>query len=184
MDFVDQTLNKLSELIQQGRFIELESDGLEIKPVPAVGGEWKELHKSINAFLNTRGGIIILGVKEEGTGPKRRYALSGWKGHAEPKLKEFANLFTDRNGAAQDLSDCFPPPRFRDIPGGRVAVIYVDELAADRKFVFYEGTARKRSLTGDHKLSDAEIESQEEFKESAVHARELQPMPGTTPSPP
>ena len=104
MKVVDQILNKLAELIHQGRFVELETEGLEIKPVPAEGGEWKERHKSINAFLNARGGIVIFGVKEDGTGPTRRYVFSGWKEHAEPNLKEIAKLFTDRKGVVQDLS--------------------------------------------------------------------------------
>lgn len=182
MKVVDQILNKLAELIQQGRFVDLETEGLEIKPVPADGGDWKERYKSINAFLNTRGGIVILGVKEEGTGPARRYVLSGWKEHAEPNLKEIPRLFTDRKGAVQDLSDCFPPMELRDLAGGRVAVLYVDELAADRRFVFYKGEAYKRILTGDHRISAADIDAQEEFKEEAVHARELQPVEGLTPA--
>ncbi len=180
MKFVDRILDKLAELIQRGRFEELETEGLEIKPVPAEGGEWKERHKSINAFLNTRGGIVILGVKEDGAGPNRRYVVTGWREHAEPNLKEIPKLFTDRKGAVQDLSDCFPPMEIRDVLGHRVAVLYVDELASDRKFVFYRGTAYKRILTGDHKISDADVESQEEFKEEAVHARELQPVLGLT----
>lgn len=180
MKRIDQILGELSELIRQGRFVELETDALEIKPVPADGGEWRELHKSVNAFLNTRGGIIILGVKEEGTGPARRYVFNGWKEHAEPKLKELSRLFTDRKGTVQDLSDCFPPMELRDFAGGRVALLYVDELAADRKFVFLNGAAYKRILTGDHKIGEAEIEAQEGFKEEAAHARELQSMPGLT----
>ena len=178
MKIVDQILSKLADLIQQGRFVELETDGLEIKPVPADGGEWRECHKSVNAFLNARGGIVILGVKEEGTGPERRYVFSGWKEHAEPNLKEIPKLFTDRKGTPQDLSDCFPPPELHEFLGGRVAVLYVDELAADRKFVFYKGTAYKRVLTGDHKIADTEVDAQEEFKEEAVHARELQSVAG------
>lgn len=180
MKVVDQTLNKLAELIQQGRFVELETEGIEIKPVPADGGEWKECHKSVNAFLNTRGGIVILGIKEEGTGPARRYVVSEWKDHAEPNLKELPKLFTDRKGVKLDLSDRFPPMEIRTLLGKRVAVLYVDELAADRKFVFLHGTAHKRILTGDHKITDREIESQEEFREEAAHAKELQPVPGMT----
>ena len=177
---IDQILLKLADLIQQGRFGELETEWLEIKPVPVEGGEWKERHKSVNAFLNTRGGILILGVKEEGTGPARRYVLSGWKDHAEPNLKEFPRLFTDRKGVKQDLNDCFPPMELRTLLGERIAIVYVDELAADRKFVFLNGTAYKRILTGDHKVTDRDVEAQEEFKEEAAHAKELQPVPEMT----
>lgn len=178
MKIVDQTLVKLADLIQQGRFVDLETEGLEIKPVPAANTEWTECHKSVNAFLNTRGGIIILGIKEEGTGAARRYVVSGWKEHAEPNLKELAGLYTDRKGVKQDLVDCFPQMEILPFLGERVAVIYVDELAADRKFVFLKGNAYKRILTGDHKITEREVEAQEEFKEEAAYAKELQPVPG------
>jgi hypothetical protein len=46
--------------------------------------------------------------------------------------------------------------------------------------VFYKGTAYRRILTGDHKINEAEVEAQEEFKEEAVHALELQLVPGLT----
>lgn len=177
---IDHILSKLADLIQQGRFEEMETEGLEIKPVPAEGGEWKERHKSVNAFLNTRGGMLILGINEEGAGHARRYVLTGWKDHAEPKLKELARLFTDRKGVKQDLADCFPPMELRTLLGQRVAVVYVDELAADRKFVFLAGMAYKRILTGNHKITDREVEAQEEFKEEAAHAKELQPVSGMT----
>jgi ATP-dependent DNA helicase RecG len=180
MNIVDQILNQLADLIQQGRFKELETEGLEIKPVPAEGSEWKERHKSVNAFLNTRGGIMILGVKEEGTGVARRYVISEWKDHAEPNLKELPRLFTDRKGVKLDLGECFPPMEIRTLLGRRVAVVYVDELAADRKFVFLNGTAYRRILTGDHKITDREVEMQEEFKEEAAHAKELQPVADMT----
>ncbi len=177
MKIIDELLTKLADLIQQGRFVELETEGLEIKPVPIDGGEWKERHKSVNAFLNTRGGILVLGVKEEGTGAARRYVLSGWKEHAEPNLKEFQRIYTDRKGVKLDLGDCFPQMEIRTLLGERVALVYVDELAADRKFVFLNGTAYKRILTGDHKITEREVEMQEEFKEEAAHAKELQVVP-------
>lgn len=181
MTTVDRILAKLAELIQHDRFEELETEGLEIKPVPAVGTEWHERFKSVNAFLNTRGGIVILGIKEVGAGKSRRYVLTGWQSHAEPKLKEFAKAFSNRQGTPIDLSDCFPPMELRDLLNGRVAILYVDELASDRKFVFYNGTAYKRLLTGDHRISDTEVGAQEEFKEEALNARELQPVVGVRP---
>ncbi|HRW64927.1 MAG TPA: hypothetical protein P5032_04140 [Candidatus Competibacter sp.] len=177
---VDRTLVKLAELIRQGRFEELESDTLEIKPVPADGGQWRERYKSVNAFLNTRGGILILGVKEEGQGERRRYVFTGYQEHAEPKLKELSGLFTNRAGHPLDLNDCFPPMELKAFFDGRLAVVYVDELAADRKYCFYQREAYRRILTGDHKIKEAEIEAQEEFKEEALHARELKIVPGAT----
>lgn len=177
---VEKTLNRLAELIGQGRFEELETDTLEIKAVPADAVGWREPHKTACAFLNTRGGILILGIKEEGTGPARKYMFTGWRPHAEPNLKEFRNQFTERDGTALELSDAFPPPMVEDFMEGRVAVMLVDELPADRKFVFYRGEAYRRILTGDHRISESDIDRQEEFREEALHARELQPVPGVT----
>ena len=175
---IDETLAKLAELIQQERFSELETEGLEFKPVPATGGDWLERHKTVNAFLNTRGGILILGVKEDGTGKDRRYVVSGWKDYAEENLKNFPRIFTDRKGVKQDLSEQFPTMELRTLLGQRIAVVYVDELAADRKFVFLNGTAYRRILTGDHKVTERDVEAQEEFKEEAAQAKELQSVPG------
>jgi predicted HTH transcriptional regulator len=175
--FVDPLLRKLGEMIAQGRFENLESDTVEIKPVPFDGGSWDERYKSVNAFLNTRGGILILGIAEERQGTEKRYVFRDYQEHAEPKLRELAKQYTDRAGAKLDLSDCFPPFELKSFLNGRVAIVYVDELAADKKFCFYKRYAYKRVVTGDCKFSDAEIERQEEFKDEAVNARELQPVP-------
>ncbi len=178
-DLVDNVLAKLAVLIAEDRFENLETDGLEIKPVPAATGDWRERHVSINAFLNTRGGILLLGFKEEGRGARRRWAFTGYREEAENKLKEFPRLFEDRKGTKLDLGAAFPPPQIRDFQGGRVAVIYVDELPADQKYVFYRRGSWKRLLTGDHRLTEAEIERQEEYREESWHVRELRPVPGT-----
>lgn len=181
-DLVDGVLAKLAVLISENRYEALETDGLEIKPVPPDSGSWRERHKSVNAFLNTRGGILLLGFREEGQGLQKRWVFTGYREEAEAKLKELAGLFTSKKGAALDLREAFPPMELREFPGGRVAVVYVDELPADQKYVFYRGEAWKRVLTGDHKLNEAEIESQEEYRQELWHARELQPVPDATPA--
>lgn len=180
MQDLSQILQKLQNLILRNHFEEMETESLEIKPVPATGGEWQEMHKSINAFLNTRGGVLILGIREEGAGTSRRYVFQGWKDHAEPNLKQIPTLFTDHKGVTQHLADSFPGMQLVPFMEGKLAIIHVDELAADRRFVFLKGQAYKRILTGDHKIAPAEIEAQEAFKEEAIHARELQPVPGMT----
>lgn len=178
LEVLEKTLSKLADLIEQNRFESLETDTLEIKPVPPDGASWKERYKSACAFLNTRGGIIILGVKEEGTGPQARYRFTGWQPHAEPNLKEFAKRFTDHRLTPLDLSEAFPPPMIRDFLNGQVGILLVDELPADRKFVFYEGVGYRRIGTGDNKIPPDEIERQEEFRIEAINARELQLIEG------
>lgn len=177
---IDRVLAQLADLIAHDRFEHLETDTLEIKPVPSEGNKWKEIHKSVNAFLNTRGGILILGIKEICKGSDHRYVMTGYHEHAENKLKELPGIFTNRNGQPLKLAECFPLEEVRPFLDGRVAIIYVDELAADQKYCFYKGEAYCRKLTGDHKLTEDEIERQDELKEEADHARELQIVPGAT----
>lgn len=174
-------LERLEHLISRNEWEQLESDQIEIKPVPATGGEWTNIHQSVNAFLNTRGGIVILGIKEEER-PVKRYCLTGYRPDAEPNLKNIESAFSDRNGHSIDVSDCLQGKELREFMSGRVAVLYVDELAADRKFAFYKGVAFKRSLTGDHRLKDVEIAAQEEYREDVLQARELTPVKGAGPN--
>ncbi len=178
MTEIDRILDRLAKLTGEGRFEPLETDTIEIKPVPPTGGEWNERKKSVNAFLNSRGGVLILGIKEEGTGASKRYVLTGWRESEEENVRRFAASFTDFRGNELNLSDCFPPPMIKVIRDRHVALVFVDGLADDRKFAFYDGVAYKRHLTGDVKISKVEIEDQEEYREQAVSARELQPVAG------
>lgn len=175
-DRVEKTLSRLEVLIAEDRHESLETDDLEIKPVPADGTSWRECHKSVNAFLNTRGGILLLGFREELAGPQKRWVFTGYRPDAEPKLKEFPTLFQDRRGHPLKLEDAFPPMQLRPFGDGHVAVVYVEELPTDQKYAFLKGEAWKRVLTGDHKLKEAEIESQEEYRQELWHARELNPV--------
>ncbi len=182
MDYVDQILAQLAELITKGKFVDLETDGLEIKPVPPNGGDWKERYKSVNAFLNTRGGILLLGVKEELVAGVKRYVFTGWKEHAESQIANLQNAFRDIDGNPLQLTDCFRKIQLKEFQDGRVAIIYVDELVADRKYAFFDGVAYKRVLTGDHKITQTEIESQEELKREAINNRELHEIHGLSES--
>lgn len=176
---ITDLLTRLDKLVRDGGFEELETDSVEIKPVPAAGTEWKEIQKTANAFLNTRGGIILLGVKDE-KGPPRRFTFAGYRPDAEPQLKELGKKFTTKDGTPLDVSDHVARIELHPFQGGSVAVVYVDELRADRKFVFFEGHAYRRLLTGDHRVSLAQIEEQEEFRQEAQAARELELVEDTT----
>jgi len=180
-NFLEKKLGQLAELVRQQSFEELETDMLEIKPVPPDRGSWDKLHESVCAFLNTRGGVLVLGVKEvaERNSP-RRYVFTGWTPNNEQNVRQIADHFTDYHGKPVQIEEALPPPQILDFLEGQIAVLFVNELSAERKFVFYRGKARKRLLTGDAEVSPGEIERQEEFKQESIHARELQLVPSTT----
>jgi len=179
-DFIDKILDQISVLIQERRFLELETEALEIKPVPPTGAKWKEISKSACAFLNTRGGIILLGIKESGKGEDRRYEHSGYDQNAEPRLKQLYADFRDQNGQPLSIYPTIPRMEIREALGGRIAIIYIEELPADLKYAFFEGAAYRRELTGDHRIKEADLDRQNEYKEEAWHIRELQPIEGLT----
>lgn len=179
-DPINKVLARLADLVRQGLFEQLETDTLEIKPVPHDAQSWKEIHKSVCSFLNTRGGLILLGIKETQTSGKNIYQFSGWQAQAEPKVKDIPHLFQDRKRHKLDLSDYIDAPRILDFPGGQIAILSVSELPADRKFVFYEDHAYKRILTGDHRIPVPEIERQEEYQEESLQSRELRVVDGLT----
>ena len=70
MDSLEEILNRLAICIRNRAYESLETDWLEIKPVPSTGHAWDSIRDSIGAFLNTRGGVVILGIKDE-QDPKR-----------------------------------------------------------------------------------------------------------------
>jgi predicted HTH transcriptional regulator len=182
MKAIDATLERLERALETGGYEPVETHLVELKSVPANGTEWREIKKSVNAFLNTRGGMLILGISEVQTPNKpsgKTLHFTGYKEDAEPQLKELASSFSDKTGRRLSLSKYFPNPQIRDFRGGRLGILFVDELPADEKYCFLDGTSYKRLLTGDHKHSEEELCAQEEYKQEAFLHRELLPVQGT-----
>ncbi len=176
MDELDLLLSRLATLIAQARFEELESDTIEFKPCPSNAQDWTEIYRSVNAFLNTRGGLLVLGIKEVGQGVERKYVFSGYKPDAEQKLKELRNTYTDTENRAVDYTEYLIPPEVRSFLDGRIAIVRVDELPAQKKFSLFKGLAYKRLLTGDHVIKQAELDRYAEFLEETAQAKELTPL--------
>jgi predicted HTH transcriptional regulator len=177
MKAVDKILATIQESIETGVFLDVETDKVEIKDLSS-GDNWKELYKSVCAFLNTEGGIIIVGINEK----EKKYRLTGVDPLInEAKLKAICTAFKDFKGQETDLAEYFPPMEIKDFPTiqsspikhHRVCVIYVEKLPEDKKFAFYEGVAYRRNITGDHRIKKEDIEAQEERKIDLAYAKEL-----------
>lgn len=175
MNPIDKILVKLKNCLEKNTYESIETDKIELKDL-SKGNDWKELHKSVCAFLNTRGGTIIIGIHENSN--KTKYKLSGFNTANEDKLKEMPNLFTDDSGMKIDLSEYVRTDLFeiRDFLNSQVCILYIEKLPEDKKYILFNGSAFERKLTGDHKISKAEIEKQKELRTEIELARELQPV--------
>lgn len=176
---VDKILLQVQDCIEKGVFKELETDKIELKDLSS-GDDWKELHKTICAFLNTNGGIIIIGIKENNT--KTAYSFTGFNSNNEAKLKELPKSFTSDNGQVVDLTEYVRPDLFEihDFMSSRVCVLYIEKLPEDKKYVMYNGVAYERKLTGDHKISKPEVDKQKELRAELELARELRSVDNTS----
>ncbi|HRK26205.1 MAG TPA: putative DNA binding domain-containing protein, partial [Chitinophagales bacterium] len=176
---IDKILLALEEQITTGTYISAETDKIELKDLSG-GSNWKELHKTVCAFLNTKGGIIIVGVKEDQK--QQRYTFTGYNANNESKIKELCKLFTDDKGTKIDLSEYIRPDLIEVKPflSGQICLIFIEKLPDELKYVFLNGEAWERRITGDHKIPDEKVERQKQLKDELKQATELDFVPNAT----
>lgn len=121
--------------------------------------------------------MIIIGVHQ--SEKDRRYSFKGYNPQIESALKGLSKQFKNQQGMPLDLALAFPAPEIRDFMHGKICVVYVEKLDEELKYVFYKGEAYKRKITGDHKLTTAEIEAQNELKADLENVRELKVVDAT-----
>lgn len=176
---IDKILLALEAQITTGTYVSAETDKIELKDLSG-GSNWKELHKTVCAFLNTKGGIIIVGVKEDQK--QQRYTFTGYNANNESKIKELCKLFTDDKGTKIDLSEYIRPDLIEVKPflSGQICLIFIEKLPDELKYVFLNGEAWERRITGDHKIPDEKVERQKQLKDELKQATELDFVPNAT----
>jgi len=181
MRTIDKILASIEQYIQNRDYFPIETDKLELKDLSG-GEDWKELYKTICAFLNTKGGIIIIGIREDTKNKCFKFTGFTLTQSIEEKIKDFSTKFTDKDGNKLDLSDFINNNlvEIRPFLEGNVCLVFVEKLSEDKKFAFYKGLAYERQLTGDHIIKDEKIQKQEELVEELRNAVELEVVPGVT----
>lgn len=173
--YVEKILLKIAKCIQDDTYEDVETERLELKDL-STSDNWAELYKTVCAFLNTNGGIVVIGIKDknnEKDKTKRRYKFTGFNADHEPKLKEISKKFTNSDGHFLKIDVQFPTPELREFQTGQIAVIYVEKLPDDQKFVYYDKHAYRRNFTGDQIITNAEIEAHQETQQELVNVQEL-----------
>lgn len=173
-----QILKQLADCVLENRYQSLETNWLEVKAVPPTGAQWDQVSVSVMSFLNSNGGTIILGIKEEQK-PHRRFVHSGYDESQSGPLSNLLRSFTDKTGNLLDLRE-YIALHIEPFLQGQVAMISVNPLPDDKKFAFYKHEARERVLDGDKLIPKERIEEQEERKRELEYARELKVVPEAT----
>ena len=173
MKEIEKILNRLEDCIQGNYYAPIETEVVELKPTPPSLNKAKEMLKSICAFMNTNGGILILGIEDNNNVTPKNYKLKGYNEDFENALKLIGKQFTDKDGKSIDVSESIISYNVKNFLKERVCIIYIDKLPDDQKYIFFDNTAYKRVLTGDEKIDSNSIARQEEFKDEIRNAREL-----------
>ena len=140
MDLIDKNLNILADCIKNNRYKEVETERFELKNLS--GGWGDDWYKSVCAFLNTNGGVVVIGIEDKNNAKPPYYKFTGYNNSDanEKHLKsELPKKFTNRDGTPLNLSSYISRFEIRDFQEGKVAVVYIEELADDEKYVYYNG---------------------------------------------
>ena len=182
MSKLDDILLKLKNCLENHTYEPIESQSIEIKDLSS-GGKWTELYKSACAFLNTQGGIIIVGIHENLKQPKQ-YKLTGYDDGNENNLIRLAQQFSDSqdNTTETNLLDLgeFFHWEIHDFLDKRICIIDIRALPEDQKYICWNKIAYERKITGDYKIREDEINAQLERREEWKRARELYPVENAT----
>ncbi len=175
MDFIERNLRILEDCITKNSYQEVETERFELKDLSNGWGE--DWYKSVCSFLNTNGGVIVIGISEKGKSKPAHYKFTGYKNSPsnENHLKQdLPKYFTNQDGTVRDLSSNIAKFEIRDFLGGKVMIVYVEELPDDEKYIFLNGVAYIRKITGDHVLTQGEVEEYNELKREIIKVKELE----------
>jgi ATP-dependent DNA helicase RecG len=182
---VEQIIQKLEYYITNSIYESIETETFELKNQPAnqKDKEYISIKETICSFLNTNGGILMIGIKEDKK--NKKYIFNGYDSNFEESIKILEkDAVYDINSNPIHISE-YIKFEIRDFLDGRILLVYVERLPHDIKFVFTYNkdsklVAYERKMEGDHAIDKIKVEAQEEYKIEIQYAKELRPVINTT----
>jgi predicted HTH transcriptional regulator len=174
MKEIDKILDQIEDCILNKYYKPVETEKIELKTTPPHLKGSASLLQSVCAFLNTNGGILVIGIKDNNNIADKNYELKGYKEEFENTLKIIGKQFADKENNSIDVSEYIVNYEVKDFMNDRICVVYIDAIPDESKYVFLDKIAYKRVLTGDDKIDLKTIDDYEEFKEEIRNAKELE----------
>lgn len=168
-DIISNTLRHISESIDSGHFLDVETELVELKDL-STGDNWKSLKETICAFLNTKGGYIICGVRER----YKSYTITGFERNNEPKLvtEISSKSFISDKDLPVDVNANITF-RYENLKGYTIAIIEVSPLSEDLKYIKFNGYFFERVLTRDQKIPESKLNQHKEYKTELEYSKEI-----------
>lgn len=172
MKIINDILQHIAYSIANDEYVWTDQEKVAIKDNSHIAGGWSDLFISVNAFLNTNGGAIIIGIRDDEDNNK--FEFSGFDSRNESKLRLLVTEFTNISGQPQDISEYI---RFEIVPflNAEVVVVYIDPLPDDSKYTYYKGNAYQRLVSGDARIPGTKASLPDEFP-VALPAAEEEPV--------
>ena len=149
MKIIDDILQHIAYSIANNEYVWTDPEKVAIKNNSHVASDWSDVFISTNAFLNTNGGTIIIGIEDDES--NSQYIFKGFDFRNEEKIRLLTAAYTNIEGEPKELTDhlTFELKPFLD---GQVLAIHITPLADEQKYAYYKGTAYERLITGDHRI--------------------------------
>jgi ATP-dependent DNA helicase RecG len=174
---IKEILSDIEDSVLTNQYRRIESEIVELKNYGHKGTvNWDSVMESVCAFLNTDGGILIMGIKEDDKSKAKHYEVKGFNFNNESSLKEALKIFKDDTNHPKEILRLIQLEQ-REFMNQKIMIMFVDPLAYDEKYVFYKDVAYQRIMGSDEHITQHEIERQKEEKQDYINARELQPVP-------
>jgi hypothetical protein len=143
-------LKQVAYSITHNEYIWIRQEVAELRDNCPATGELHDLFISANAFLNTEGGDIFIGILDDED--NNCFVFKGYDYSNEEQLKLLPWAFADSAGAPVDLSGIID---FEMVPflDGKVLAIHIQAVPEDIRPVYYRNTAWERLPSGNRKLA-------------------------------
>lgn len=174
-DMLDRIILGIETALSNGQFQDSENSIVELKDLSS-GNEWTSLKQTVCAFLNTKGGYVICGIRER----NKEYSLPGFDRNNEGKLLELGTrFFKNDHDVLLDLSENIEFD-YRNVLGKTLAIIAVRPLSEDLKYLKFNDVYYERVLTQDKTIPQAKIIQHREYKTELEYSKEISPVANAT----